>query len=133
MRRLEDGFLVAGQIRPEEVPTLAADGIAMIINNRPDGEGPGQPQGEEIARAADAAGIAYRAIPVRQLERESVQATLAALEEAKGPVLAFCAAGTRSTYMWALARSAQGADADQLVARALAAGVDLTPIRRFMR
>jgi uncharacterized protein (TIGR01244 family) len=133
MRRLEDGYFVAGQIAPGDMADLAAQGIRMIVNNRPDGEAPGQPSGEEIAAAAQAAGIAYRAIPVRQLDPGAVEQTGRALDEADGPVLAFCAAGTRSTFMWALARSARGADADDLVQRALGAGVDLSPIRRFLR
>ena len=133
MRRLDDGVFVSGQIAPADVPALAAQGIGMIINNRPDGEAPGQPSGEEIAQAAEAAGLAYRAIPIRQLEPGAVEATAAALREAQGPVLAFCAVGTRSTFLWALARSGEGADADDLAGRALAAGVDLTPIRRFLR
>jgi uncharacterized protein (TIGR01244 family) len=133
MRQLEDEVFVSGQIAPADVPALAARGIGMIINNRPDGEAPGQPAGAEIAQAAAAAGIAYRAIPIRQLEPGAVEATAAALSEAQGPVLAFCAVGTRSTFLWALARSAEGADADDLTEKALAAGVDLTPIRRFLR
>jgi uncharacterized protein (TIGR01244 family) len=133
MRRLEEGFFVAGQIAPAEMPQLAAQGIRMIVNNRPDGEVPGQPRAEEIRTAAEAAGIAYRGIPVRQLEPGSVEEMGRALDEAEGPVLAFCAAGTRSTYLWALARSARGADADALAQMALAAGVDLSPIRRFLR
>jgi uncharacterized protein (TIGR01244 family) len=133
MRPLEDAVFISGQVAPEDVPALAAQGIAMIINNRPDGEAPGQPAGEEIARAAAAAGLAYRPIPVRQLDPAAVEATIEALEAAEGPVLAFCAAGTRSAFLWALARSRGGADADDLTARALGAGVDLTPIRRFLR
>jgi uncharacterized protein (TIGR01244 family) len=133
MRRLEEGFFVSGQVAPGDLHALAAHGIRMIINNRPDGEVPGQPIGDDIARAAEAAGLAYRSIPIRQLEPGAVKATAQALDEADGPILAFCAVGTRSTYLWALARSNQGADADALTGKALAAGVDLTPIRRFLR
>lgn len=133
IRKLDETMSVSGQISPAEIPQLAAQGIRMIVNNRPDGEAPGQPRAEEIRVAAEAAGIAYRAIPVRQLDPGSVEEMGRALGEAEGPVLAFCAAGTRSTYLWALARSARGADADALTQMALAAGVDLTPIRRFLR
>ena len=133
VRHLDEQTAIAGQISPQDVPGLAAQGFRMIINNRPDGEAPGQPSGAEIAAAAEAAGVAYRAIPVRQLDPGAVEETGRALDEAEGPVLAFCAAGTRSTFMWALARSARGADADDLVERALEAGVDLSPIRRFLR
>jgi len=133
MRRLEEDFAVSGQISPEDVPILAARGFRTIVNNRPDGEAPGQPEGAAIADAAAAAGLAYRAIPVSQLTADAVEETRRTLEEADGPIFAFCAAGTRSTYLWALARSQQGRGADDLLARAAEAGVDLTPIRRFLR
>lgn len=133
MKRLDGTVSVSGQIAPADVSGLAAAGIALIVNNRPDGEAPGQPDGAEIAAAAAAAGIGYRAIPVRQLTPEAIEETVAALGAADGQVLAYCASGTRSTFLWALARSAQGGDGDDLVARAAAAGYDLTPIRRFLR
>ena len=133
MRRLEDGMFVAGQIGPDEVRELAAQGITLIVNNRPDGEEPNQPAGAEIEAAATAAGISYRAIPISQLTPEAIEATREALDEAGGPVVAFCKSGTRSTYVWALARSLSGADGDTLVLQAAEAGYDLTPIRRFLR
>jgi uncharacterized protein (TIGR01244 family) len=68
-----------------------------------------------------------------QLSAEAVEETERVLNAAEGPILAFCAAGTRSTYLWALARSSGGADAETLAEQAAAAGYDLTPIRRFMR
>lgn len=133
MRRLDDGMFVDGQIRPEEVPELTAQGITMIVNNRPDGEEAGQPAGAEIEAAAEAAGIAYRSIPISQLTPEAIEATRQAFDEADGPILAFCKSGTRSTYVWALARSLSGADGDTLVGQAADAGYDLAPIRRFLR
>ena len=133
MRRLDEGMFVDGQIQPAAVSDLAEQGITLIVNNRPDGEEPGQPAGAEIEAAASAAGIAYRAIPISQLTPEAIEAMGQALGEAEGPVLAFCKSGTRSTYVWALARSLNGADGDTLVLQAAEAGYDLTPIRRFLR
>ena len=133
MRRLDEGMFVDGQIRPDGVPELVAQGIRMIVNNRPDDEEPGQPAGTEIEAAAAKAGIGYRAIPVSQLTPEAIEATRQAFDEADGPILAFCKSGTRSTYVWALARSLGGARGDDLVAKAAEAGYDLTPIRRFLR
>jgi uncharacterized protein (TIGR01244 family) len=52
-----------------------------------------------------------------------------ALETARGPVLAFCRSGTRSTYLWALARHRLGDDGEQLIAKAANAGYDLSAIR----
>lgn len=126
-------MFVDGQIRPDEVSELAAQGITLIVNNRPDGEEPGQPAGAEIEAAASAAGIGYRAIPISQLTPEAIEATRQAFDEAGGPILAFCKSGTRSTFVWALARSLGGADGDTLVTQAAEAGYDLTPIRRFLR
>ena len=124
---------MAGQILPEDVPDVAARGIRLIVNNRPDGEEAGQPAGAEIEAAAAAAGIGYRFIPIAQLTPEAIEAMAEALDAMDGPVLAFCKSGTRSTYLWALARTLAGADGDDLVGKAAAAGYDLTPIRRFLR
>ena len=130
MKQLDSSVSVSGQIRPEEVAGL---GVAMIVNNRPDGEEPGQPSSEEIAAAAAAAGIAYRHIPVAGgFSLPQVAQMADALAAAPGPVLAFCKSGTRSTFLWALARSRLGDDAEVLVARAAEAGYDLSPIRAFL-
>ena len=51
------------------------------------------------------------------------------LSQADGPVLAFCRSGTRSTYLWALARARLGDDPDGLVEKAEAAGYDISGIR----
>jgi uncharacterized protein (TIGR01244 family) len=133
MRQLDANCFVAGQIAPDEVPELKAAGIAIIVNNRPDGEEPGQPASAEMEAAAGAAGLGYRHIPVAGgLSNEQVEAMAEALAAAEGKTLAFCRSGTRSTYLWALAKARLGTPADELVGQAAAAGYDLTPIRRFL-
>ncbi|HEY7809975.1 MAG TPA: TIGR01244 family sulfur transferase [Allosphingosinicella sp.] len=130
MKQLDCTTFVSGQIAPEEISTL---GVAMIVNNRPDGEEPGQPASDQIAAAAEAAGVAYRHIPVAGgISLPQVAQMADALADAKGPVLAFCRSGTRSTYLWALARARLGDDAEELVGKAAAAGYDLTPVRAFL-
>ena len=49
---LDADTFVAGQIRPEDVAEAAAQGVTLIVNNRPDHEEPGQPLAEEIRQAA---------------------------------------------------------------------------------
>ena len=44
-RELDDKVLVSGQIRPDEIAALRAEGLTLIINNRPDGEEPNQTLG----------------------------------------------------------------------------------------
>jgi uncharacterized protein (TIGR01244 family) len=135
LKRIDDSTIVAGQIYPEEVPGLAAVGVKMIVNNRPDGEEPGQPAAAQIEAAAQAAGLGYRHIPVGPggLSSDLVTEMAEAIDASEGTLLAFCRSGTRSTYLWALARSHQGADGDALIEKAAAAGYDLSPLARFLR
>jgi len=127
---LSDTVIVAGrQLEPEDVAELADCGVTMIVNNRPDGEEEGQPPGAEIEAAARAAGMAYLYIPVAEtFSADKVAALGEALAGAEGNVLLFCRSGTRSAYLWALARARQGADVDELVFRAAQAGYNLRPL-----
>jgi uncharacterized protein (TIGR01244 family) len=132
MKAIDEKVFISGQIRPEDVPAIAASGVRMIVNNRPDGEEASQPLSAEIEAAAAEAGIAYRFVPMTGLSAELIADMGDALAAADGPVLAFCKSGTRSTYLWALARSRMGDDGDALAEKAAAAGYDLTPVRRFL-
>ena len=130
-RTLDPSISVFGQIEPEDVAAAKEQGFTAIINNRPDNEQPGQTTGAEIEVAAKAAGLDYVAIPVDHsgFAEWQVAAMTDALEQASGPVLAFCRSGTRSTFLWALARHRLGDDGDALIAKAAGAGYDLSPIR----
>jgi len=55
-----------------------------------------------------------------------------ALDEAEGPVLAYCRSGTRSTLLWALSEASQGGDPDALTNMAAKAGYDVSPVRPLM-
>jgi uncharacterized protein (TIGR01244 family) len=133
-RRLDDSISVYGQILPDQVEEARAQGFTTIVNNRPDGEEPGQPAGQSIREAADAAGLAYHAIPIGHggFSQEQVSAMADLLGAADGPVLAFCRSGTRSTLLWALARASLGDDAAALADKAAGAGYDLGPIRAHL-
>jgi uncharacterized protein (TIGR01244 family) len=124
-RRVDDGIWVSPQIGAADIEAARALGVRVIINNRPDGEQPGQAPGEEIKAAAEAAGLAYVSAPVRGGPTEAaVEAMNAAL--AQGPVLAYCGSGTRSILVWAIAQIVSGARTrDETVALARNAGYDL--------
>lgn len=130
-RRLSDTVYASPQIMPADIAQAAAEGVTLIINNRPDGEAPDQPPGEEIAAAAQAAGIAYRAIPVGGggFAEPQVNAMVEALGSTDGPVLAYCRTGTRSTLLWSLAQAKLGRDPEEIAAAANAAGYDIGPVR----
>ena len=133
-RTLDSSISVFGQIEPEDVVAAKTQGFTAIINNRPDNEQPGQPAGAEIEAAAKAAGMDYVAIPVDHsgFAEWQVTAMADALGKAQGPVLAFCRSGTRSTFLWALARHSLGDEGDALIAKAAGAGYDLSPIRPIL-
>ena len=77
-RKLSDDFYASPQITPQEVSEAAAMGIALVINNRPDGEAPNQPAGADIEAATRAAGMDYLAIPIGTADtRESVGLAMA--------------------------------------------------------
>ena len=133
-RKIDDHFLAAPQIAARDIAEAKAMGITMIINNRPDGEEPDAPQGPEIEAAAKAAGLHYVAIPVTHagFSGPQVAAMAVALEEATGPVLAYCRSGSRSTLLWALARTQLGEDKVTLQVKAARAGYDLSSIEHLI-
>ncbi len=124
---LNENFLVSPQISVDDVDAARADGVAAIVNNRPDNEAPGQPAGDAIKAAAEAAGLVYSAIPVGPtgISHDHLDALMAVIEAADGPVLAYCKSGTRSVILRAFALARAGHDADALVAEAMAAGYDI--------
>ena len=128
-RPLSAGFSVAPQISIEDVAEAKAQGFAMIVNNRPDGEEPGQPTSAQIEAAAKAAGLAYVHVPVRGMPTaEQVDLVAAAVAAAEGPTLLFCRSGTRSIITWSLGEVAQGGDRADLAAKGAAAGYDLSGV-----
>lgn len=127
-------MLVAGQIDARDVADAAAEGVTVIVNNRPDGEAPGQPAGAEIAAACRAAGVAYAHVPVGHAGMGPAEvAAMAAALEGHAKTLAFCRSGTRSTFLWALARARAGDDPDALAAAAAGGGYDVSPLLPAMR
>ena len=135
MRQLDENFSVGGQIAPGDVAGLKAEGVTMIVNNRPDGEEPGQPLAADIQRAAEEAGIGYRFVPIaRGIGPAEAEAMRGAMEEvgAEGKMLAFCRSGTRSALAWALAKKAAGTPREEIDAAAAKAGIDLRPIAHLL-
>jgi uncharacterized protein (TIGR01244 family) len=108
--RVTDRLAVSPQPRPEDFPLLASQGVAFLINNRPDGEEPGQLSVAEAAGLAAANGMVYRHIPIRlpDMSQRDIRAFAAAVAEAKGPVHAHCRSGLRSVTLWVLGEAMAG-------------------------
>ena len=124
---LAPGLSATGRLDRADIDALAQAGVRTIINNRPDGEDPGQLMAAEAKRLAEAHGIAYHHIPVTAatLTRADVDAFAAVLRDAPAPVVAHCRSGTRSALLWALTRLRDGADPLSLIAEAARHGIDI--------
>jgi uncharacterized protein (TIGR01244 family) len=134
IRQLDDKLWVSGQVAPHEVGELAQQGVTMLINNRPDGEEPGQPLAGAIEAAAADAGIGYRFMPIiRGIGPADVEAMQDAMREAgDGKLLAFCRSGTRSAMTLALARREEGASSEDVERFLGEAGFDSGPIAHLL-
>ena len=134
IRQLDDKILVSGQIRPEDVAALASEGVTMILNNRPDGEEPGQPLAATIEDAAEQAGIAYRFVPIlRGIGPADVDCIQQALREAgDGKLLAYCRSGSRSALACGLAMREEGMSAEEVQRRLSEAGFEAGPIAHLL-
>ena len=134
IRHINESISVAPQIAVEQVAEIAAAGFKTIVNNRPDDEDAGQPSGDAIRAAAEAAGLTYVSIPVTHagFSHPQIDAMTQALTDSDGPVLAYCRSGTRSCNLWALAAAKAGRNPNLLLAQAEDAGYDLRGIRPML-
>ena len=129
-KALTPALSVSPQLDEADVAEAASAGFRAIIDNRPDGEEPGQPTAAEMSALATAHGLGFAHVPTvgGKISDEDVALMAHALADLEGPVLAYCRTGTRSTTLWALSQAgAQTADA--LIATAAAAGYDLAALR----
>jgi uncharacterized protein (TIGR01244 family) len=133
-RKISDAVLASPQIGLAEIAEAAAQGVTLVINNRPEGESDDQTSGAEIEAAAKAAGMDYVAIPVTHagFSEAQVKAMAEALGKSEGPVLAYCRSGTRSTLLWALAEASRGGDPATIASQAAQAGYDISPVRALV-
>ena len=106
MRQVTDDYAVSGQIAAGDVAAIKQAGYKSIICHRPDGEQPGQSMAAEIEKAARAADLAFRHIPVisGQMTEDDVVKMAEALDDLPGPVFAYCRSGARSTNIYMAAK-----------------------------
>jgi uncharacterized protein (TIGR01244 family) len=127
-RKVTDRFFVSPQISVEDVARAKALGFTLIINNRPDGEAPGQPSAEQIGEAARAAGLGYLFAPVvGRPDPGAIAAVREAVDANPGSTLAFCRSGTRSICAWAMGQTDK-TDSEELIRIAQTAGYDLSAV-----
>lgn len=134
-RELDKQVLVAdAPMQARHMAEAAARGVTLAVNNRPDGEAFDQIDAATLEEAAKQAGLDYLHLPVEtEFSGKKAEALLEAMNGAEGRVLVFCQSGTRSTYLWALARAREGAVPEALVRNAAQAGYNLRPILHWLK
>lgn len=107
---LDATLSVSPQIRLEDLAHLRAAGFRHIVNNRPDGEAPGQPTSVQMGTEAARLGLDYQYIPIAPglMTDSDALAFAKVLASAEGPVLAFCRSGARSQSLWKRSRELLG-------------------------
>lgn len=130
IKLLTPALSVSPQLSEADIAQAARIGFRGIIDNRPDGEEPGQVSAAAMERLAAAHGMAFAHVPVvpGNIGDEDVARMADALSRLDAPVLAYCRTGTRSTSLWALSQ-AGALPADTILRTASDAGYDLTALR----
>jgi uncharacterized protein (TIGR01244 family) len=108
----------AGQPNADDWASIAAHGVTTVIDLRPDAERPGRDEAAEV----QAAGLAYRHIPIAgplDLTPDAARTLWQAIHAAPGKVLVHCASGNRAGALLAIAAAGEGGMAP---ARALELG-----------
>lgn len=119
-------YAVSPQILPEHCAAIAAAGFTTIICNRPDAEVAPDIRAEEVEAAAKAVGLTFVVLPIthQTMTPDHVDAQRATIDASTGPVLAYCASGTRSSIIWSLGQAGD-MPSDEIVAATSQAGYDL--------
>jgi uncharacterized protein (TIGR01244 family) len=130
IKAITDQYFVTPQISVGDVPAIVEAGFKTVICNRPDAEVPPSHQTQALEAAVCAAGLTFHALPLtHQTMTPDVIAQQMAFSRSEGPVLAYCASGTRCTVAWAIGCTAEGQDIDQTLSAAQAGGYSLDSLR----
>lgn len=122
---------VAPQLVEEDFAELAAKGFRSVVNNRPDGEAPGQLTNADAEAAARRHGLEFRYMPVSCLDvtdDDKIEAFARLMIELPGPVVFYCRSGTRCATLWTQVEAFRSGT-DRALAAALRAGFDLEMLR----
>lgn len=130
IRKVTPSYSVSPQITPDELRQVADAGFTDVICNRPDFENPPELSAAAMRAAAEALGLTFHDNPVDNggLTSENITRQAQILDEAPGPVFAYCRSGTRCTIVWALGQAGRQ-PAEQIIQAAAGAGYDIEGLR----
>ena len=124
--KVNDKLSISGQITAADIEQLAADGVQLVICNRPDNEAEGQTNFAEIAEAATAAGMEAVQVPFKSgaMQKEHVAEMVELLASGK-KVHAYCRTGNRSINLYAAASASSGQSRESIVREVAVTGINV--------
>lgn len=130
IRPLSPAYAVSPQIGVGDIPKVVAAGFTTVICNRPDAEVAPDAQSSAIRRAAEHAGLTFVFLPVthQTLDAAAIDHQRAAMAASGGPVLAYCASGTRCSILWSFSQATE-ITVDEILRATTGAGYDLSGLR----
>lgn len=124
-KKISDDLSTAGQITPEELQQIAAEGFKSVINLRaPDEQGFLSDEQQQV----EAIGLQYANIPLKPTEAnpELTKTALEQIADLPKPILIHCAAGARASGIALIANAvAEGLTHEQITQKATDLGISL--------
>lgn len=129
-RQITPRYFVSPQIEAEDLVAAASSGFTTVICNRPNAEVPPNQQSDAIGAAALAAGLDFQVLELthQTMTAENIARQRDIIEASTGPVLAYCASGTRCSVIWSLGQ-VDTMPVDEILATTTSAGYDLSGLR----
>lgn len=124
---IDKNYHVSPQIEPHQIAEIAEKGFVKIICNRPDIEVPDSYSSSLMAKLAREAGIDFEVLELthQTMTLENVKKQRAFFIDVNGPVLAYCASGTRCSVIWAMGEAVSGTEISVILEKTQSAGYDL--------
>ena len=132
---IDKNYHVSPQIEPAQISDIADKGFVKIICNRPDLEVPPSLCSSVMAELAAKAEIEFHVLELTHetMTPENIIKQRKIFIDANGPVLAYCASGTRCTVIWALGEAITGTNINYILEKTAAAGYNLSGLETSMR
>ena len=130
LAELAPGVSAAGKLDRADIDALAQKGVRTIINNRPDGEDPGQLPAAEARRPPrrTASPITTSRSPPRPDPRRCRRVCRGVGQGASSRSWCIAAAAPARRLLWALVRMREGADPFALIGEAARHGIDIAAL-----
>ena len=132
---IDKNYHVSPQIEPHQISDIADRGFVKIICNRPDHEVPPSLSSLVMADLASKAEIEFHTLELTHetMTPENILKQRKIFMDTSGPVLAYCASGTRCSVIWALGEAMTGTNINDILEKTSAAGYNLSSLETLMR